>query len=188
MKALLSEIIYIKITMELNKRIKTSFERNVQAMTLKPDIAKGTKVIKAIYNNDGVACDIKCGRRKLRADMPEKAGGQGTGPSPGDYMGTALASCQLISVVLWAAHYDLPIDNLEIELKFDKDSRGLFGVDDQPPHWSAITYHIDIESSASEAEIHNVLDAAHAHSPMRDNMEHAFVANREINITAPEQQ
>ncbi|HKK44307.1 MAG TPA: OsmC family protein [Balneolaceae bacterium] len=169
-----------------NKSIKTSFERNVQAMTLKPEIAQNTKVIKAKYDHEGLACDIEFGSWKLKADMPEKAGGTETGPAPGDYMGTALASCQLISIVLWAAHYDVPVDNVELELQIDKDSRGLYGVGDQPPRWSAMTFNIEIESTAPETEIRKVLDAANAHSPMRDNLEHAFAINRKVTITTPQ--
>jgi uncharacterized OsmC-like protein len=156
------------------KNIRLIFERIHQAMTKQPSIAKGTMQAKATYR-DGLVCDLECGPWKFSADMPQKAGGTETGPAPGQYMMMALGSCQVITTVLWAARYEVPIENLEVIVEVDKDSRGLYGVDEQPARWDHVKYHVNLQSPAPESAIQKVLKAAYEHSPMRGNLEHGFI-------------
>ena len=118
--------------------------------------------------------------------MPQRAGGTETGPSPGQMMNMALGSCQVVTTMLWAAKYGVPVEKLEIKVKAEKDSRGLYGVDNQSSHWRSIKYHVDIESPATEDEVKKILKAAYDHSPMRDNLEHPFKVKYDSTITAPE--
>ncbi len=163
--------------------ISMAFERIVQAMTKQPAIAKGTISTKVTYR-DGLACDIESGPWKLSADMPAKTGGTESAPAPGIYMSAALGSCQVITIALWAARYGVPIDKLEIEVQIERDSRGLYGIDQSPPRWKGIGYSVTIQSPADESEVQRVLDAAYEHSPMRDNLEHNFSIRRNAHITS----
>jgi uncharacterized OsmC-like protein len=168
--------------MDNTENIRVSLDRVVKAITKQPSVAKGVIEATATYKT-GLACNIECGPFKMTADMPHNVGGSQTGPTPGMYMAMALGSCQVITTMLWATRYGVPVEKLDIRVAVEKDSRGLFGVDEQPAHWRSIKYFVDIQSPASDGEIKRVLDAAHAHSPMRDNLEHPFTIQREVNIT-----
>ena len=153
-------------------------------MTKQPGIGKGVIQATSVYK-EGLECEIECGRWKMTADMSPRGGGSGAGPSPGEYMSMALGSCQVITAVLWAARYEVPIEKLEVTFVVEKDARGLYGVDDQPSRWSGVSCRVDIQSPASEKQIQKVLEAAWDHSPMRDNLEHPFSIKYESNITTP---
>ena len=165
--------------------VRTSFERVVKAMERQSGVAKGSILARAVYK-EGLACEIECGPWKLTADMSPNAGGGGTSPTPGEIMSMALASCQVITAVLWASKYEVPIGQLEVKVDVEKDSRGLYGVGGQPPHWKGVTYTMNVQSPASESEIQKVLDAAFKYSPMRDNLEHPFAIAYKTNVTRPE--
>lgn len=163
------------------KSIGSKFKRIEKAIELQPSVARSSKKIKAVYTG-GVSCKIDCGDFSISADMPQKSCGEGAAPTPGDYMGAALASCQLVTTVLWAARSDIRIDHLEVEAMIDKDSSGLFGVNEKPPRWRNIKYIVHIKSPDSKEKIMQLLQIAHEHSPMRDNLEHEFRIEREVNI------
>ncbi len=164
--------------------VKTMFERIVVAMNRQPSIARGAIHTTATYTG-GQACELESGQWKMKADMSKRSGGGETGPSPGEYMSMALAACQTITTVLWASHYDLPLEALQVKVDVEKDSRGLYGVGGQPPQWKGVRYHVDIKSPASEEEVQRVLDAAYEHSPMRGNLEYGFTVEHDAKVTAP---
>ena len=168
--------------MKNSEQIHATFDRIVQAMNRQPGIGKGNIHTMATYR-EGLACDLECGRWKMKADMNKVSGGGETAPTPGEYMSMALAGCQAITTALWAAHYGVKIDKLDVSVDIDKDARGLYGVDQQPAHWRQVSYHVDIQSPASESDIQKVLDAAFEHSPMRDNLEYGFSVKRDASYS-----
>ncbi len=166
------------------ERIKTSFERNAEAVSLRPSFGQGTHVMK-VRVRDGLTCDIEEDSWKMTADMDPKAGGNGVGPAPGVFGRAALGGCLAIGYAWWAAKLDVPISNIEIEVQADYDARGMYAVADVPAGWTAVRYTVMIESTASEVDIQRVLDTADAHSPLLDNFSRALSIEREVRIAAP---
>lgn len=163
--------------------ITTAFERNRDAMTLRPSVAKGTATARARMV-DGFACEITDGSWTLRADMHPKHGGTDTGPNPGVFLRAALASCLAAGYVRYAAVAGIPITSLEVEVQADYDARGEFGLADMPPGYERVRYVVFIESPAPEAEILAMIEEADAHSSILDDFRRGLDVRRDVRIAA----
>jgi len=149
-------------------KIREIAERNAKFLSLKPDRGHltGTTTAKIV---DGLRCEIEDGPWKLTADMPVKAGGDETAPTPGTLGRGALASCLAIGISTWAARLEIHIDAVEVEVEGDFDARGELGVgDDIPAGYQEIRYSISIDSPASKDDLDKVLEKAERHSPYLD--------------------
>jgi uncharacterized OsmC-like protein len=113
-------------------KISEIAERNAKMLALKPTRGHLTGVTKA-RSVDGLRCEIEEGPWKLAADMPVKAGGDETAPTPGMLGRGALASCLVIGISTWAARLGVPIEALEVEVQGDFDARGELGVSGVSP-------------------------------------------------------
>jgi uncharacterized OsmC-like protein len=151
------------ITESSTDRIRSAFERNVKALTLRPTWGQGTATTKVTLR-EGLACDVEEGAWKISVDMGEKSGGANTGPNPGILGRGALGSCLAVGYAMWAARLGVPLSSLQVEVQADYDSRGSHGVGEVPPGYGEIRYAVNIESPAPERELLRVLDMADAHS------------------------
>lgn len=165
--------------------IKSAFERNAKAITLRPSTGQGTAVTKVTLR-DGLACDIEDGGWKLVGDEDRSWAGNAEGPDPGVYGRAALGSCLAIGYALFAAKLDVPLTSVEVEVQADYDARGMLGVEESlPPGWSAVRYIVTVESDASEADVLRVLDEADRHSSILDAFRRPLPVEREVRIGSP---
>ena len=63
---------------------------------------------------------IAAGRHRLRADEPQSAGGDDSGPGPYDLLLAALGACSSMTVRMYAAQKKWPLERVTVELKHDK--------------------------------------------------------------------
>jgi uncharacterized OsmC-like protein len=167
------------------ERIKAAYERNQEAIRLRPSIGQGTAVTK-VRVRDGMACDIEDGPWKLVADEDRGSGGNGEGPDPGVYGRAALGSCLAIGYAMSAAVLGVPLSSIEVDVAADYDARGMFDIDEGvPPGWTAMRYTVRVESDAPEAEVLRVLDHADRHSSLLDGFSRALPIDRSVHISAP---
>lgn len=164
--------------------IRTAFERNARAVALRPSVGQKTTVAK-VRVRDGTTCEIEGSGWHLTADVGVASGGNNAGPGPGVLERAALGSCLAIGYATWAARLDVPIERLEVEVETDFDARGMLGVGEQPPGFSAIRYRVFIESPAPEADVRRVIDEADAHSPALDDFRRPLPVERELHILKP---
>ncbi len=169
---------------ETTERIKTAFERTETALKKRPSLGQKTGKV-TVRSTEGLTCEIENKGWKFKADMPVQMGGNETAPTPGTYEAAALGSCITILVNMWAAKLDVPVDTVETEVTFEADTSCLFNVNNVPARWQSIRYHIRVESTAPEADVMRVLDAAHNQSHVRGDFEHPFTVGREVTITKP---
>ena len=128
--------------------IRETAERNVKFLAMKPGRGHLTAVTTARIE-DGLRCVIEDGPWTLTADMPVKAGGDGTAPTPGALGRGALASCIAITIAGWAARREIPVESVQVDIQADFDARGELGMDDSiPPGYEEIRYVVSIESPA----------------------------------------
>lgn len=163
------------------KTIKEIFERNKKAIELRPSMGKSTgKSIVQVKN--GTTCKIEGSGWNLTADIGAEAGGNNAGPNPGVFERAALGSCLAIGISQWAAVLEVPIKNLKVVVETDFDARGMLGVENKPPGFTAIRYKISVESPASKTELRKVIEKAEKHSPVRDDFNRSIPIEREVEI------
>ena len=148
--------------------IREIAERNIKVLASKPARGHLTGVTTARIE-DGLRCVIEDGPWKLTADMPIKAGGEGSAPTPGALGRGALASCIAITIASWAARWEIPVDTVEVEIQAEFDARGELGMDDSiPPGYEEVRYVISIESPAPAQSIAKLVSAVERYSPYVD--------------------
>jgi uncharacterized OsmC-like protein len=165
-------------------RIRTAFERNQKALSLKPAIGRGTAVTR-VRVKEGLTCEAEDGPWKLTVDMSPKHGGDSTGPNPGVLGRAALGSCLAMSYARWAAVLGVSLSRLEVEIQADYDARGEYGIDDVRPGYQEVRYVVRIESDAPGEEIQRVVDACEAHTPYLDVFRHPQQVRRIVQIEKP---
>ncbi len=167
--------------------IKEAFERNQQALKLRPSKAKSTATTK-VHLSDGTTCEVEHKHWKFKVDIGESEGGNDAGPGPGILERGALGSCLAIAYSQRAAVLGIPIDRLEIDVESDFDARGMLYLNDDPPGFDRLRYKVYIESPASEDEIVQLIDDADDHSPVLDDFRRAIPVERELTIKSTEQE
>lgn len=161
--------------------IKKAFERNAKALKLRPSIGQSTART-LIKVRDGTTCEIESGSKRMTVDVGKEAGGNDAGPGPGILERAALGSCLAIGYATWAAHLEIPINDIQVEVITEFDARGQFGVADIPPGFKSIRYHVTIESPAPEKDIQMLVEKADQYSPVRDDFQRAIPMKRELSI------
>lgn len=169
--------------MQPNEKIKAAFTRVSDALTQRPAFGLGTGISKASIK-DGLTCEIREGNWTMTADMPEQAGGNAAGPTPGVFGRAALGSCLAIGYMMRAATMDIAVAGIEVEIQADYDDGALFGTtpDGVPPGYLEIRYSVTIDSDAPEEAIIQMVDEADNHSPYLDVFRRAQSCRREVNI------
>jgi uncharacterized OsmC-like protein len=170
---------------EITLRVKNAFERNGRALELRPSVGQITATTKARIV-EGVHCEVSEGRWTTTIDASEKSGGSGAGPDPGFVVRSALAACLAMGYVMWAAHLDVPIWNVEVDVHADFDVRGQHGVEGIPAGYTEIRYEVRLSSSAPEADVQRVADAADRASMVGDVFARPHRLVRTLNVTRVE--
>ncbi len=169
------------------EQIKTACERSMKALKLKPSLGKGTGISKVRITN-GLTCEIEEGKWRFKADMPEGAGGNSEGPTPGVYGRAALGSCLAIGYMMKAAQANIPIRALQVEVQADYDDGAMFGTrHDVPAGYTEVRYIVTVESDAPEDQVRQMLDDADLHSPYLDVFTRGQNCVRELHIITPQQ-
>ena len=172
--------------MQANEKIRSAFARVSDALSKRPAFGLGTGISTASITN-GLTCEIREGNWTMTADMPEQAGGNGAGPTPGVFGRAALGSCLAIGYMMRAAAMNIPIAGLEVEIQADYDDGALFGTAAPhiPPGYLEIRYSVRVDSDAPEKDILRMLDEADRHSPYLDVFRRGQTCHRQVNIITP---
>ena len=166
--------------------IRETAERNVKILSLKPARGHLTGITTARIE-EGLRCVIKDGAWTFAADMPVKAGGEESAPTPGALGRGALASCLAMSIAAWAARLEIRIDAVEVEVQAPFDARGELGMDDDIlPGYQEVRYQISVESPASARVIEELIDTAARYSPYVDVFARAQAMSRAVRLNGEE--
>lgn len=64
--------------------------------------------------------DIQAGAHRLVADEPSSAGGTDAGPTPYDFLSSALGACTSMTIHVVAQREKIPVESLEISVTNDR--------------------------------------------------------------------
>jgi uncharacterized OsmC-like protein len=168
------------------ERIREIAERNVKTLTLKSERGHLTGITTARIE-DGLRCVIEDGPWKLETDMPTKAGGEETAPTPGTLGRGALASCIATDIAIWAARRDIPIEGIQVEVQGDFNARGELGMDDRIlPGYKEVRYVISITSPAPADVVTELVKTAERYSSYVDVFARAQTLTRTIRLNGKE--
>lgn len=168
------------------QQIREIAERNVQILSLKSGRGHLERVTTARIE-DGLRCIIEDGPWKLSADMPVKAGGEETAPTPGTLGRGALASCIAINIAAWAARREVPIEAVQVEVQAEFDARGELGMDDSiPPGYQEVRYTISVDSPASADAVAELVEVAERYSPYLDVFTRGQTMKRIVRLNGEE--
>jgi uncharacterized OsmC-like protein len=165
--------------------IRATVERNIELLALKPTRGYLTRATRARLV-DGLRCEIEEGPWKFFADMPVKAGGDESAPTPGTLGRGALAGCLTMGIAIWAARLGVRIDAVEVEVQADFDARGELGMDGVRPGYSEIRYVVSIDSPAAKPELDALLALAERHSPYLDVFGRPMALRRVLHLNGVE--
>jgi uncharacterized OsmC-like protein len=166
-------------------RIRQISERNVKLLSSRPNRGHLTGVTKARIEA-GLRCAIEEGPWRLASDMPAKAGGEETAPTPGMLGRGALASCLAMGIMMWAARLEIPIDNVEVEVQADFDARGELGIGDVRAGYREVRHVVNIDSPAPSETLLELLETAERHSPYLDVFGRAQAMRRVLRLNGTE--
>jgi uncharacterized OsmC-like protein/alpha-beta hydrolase superfamily lysophospholipase len=78
------------------------------------------QVIVSSADEGPFAQDIRIGKHRLRADEPLSVGGQGSGPTPYDLLVAGLGACTAMTLRMYAAHKQWPLEDVTVRLNHQK--------------------------------------------------------------------
>ncbi len=101
----------------------------------------------------------------MDCDMPVIMGGADQAPTPGVLGRACLTSCVVMGLRITAETKGVPVSEIAVELTMDWDNRGLFGMGGVYVGPLNVRLQIELTSSASEAELREVLDEGLKNDP-----------------------
>ncbi|ANJ72091.1 OsmC family protein [Ralstonia insidiosa] len=90
--------------------------------------------------------DIVVGGHAITADEPPALGGQGVGPAPYDLLLASLGACTAITLKMYAARKEWPLESLDVSLR-------LVGIDDRRIERTLSIVGLDEKQKARLAEV-----------------------------------
>lgn len=76
--------------------------------------------VMANLGKEGFTTEVKSGKHFFTADEPEEFGGKDYGPSPYDFLSTALATCTSMTIQMYARRKKWPLVNVETHVNHQK--------------------------------------------------------------------
>lgn len=152
----------------MSANLKQLISDTQAAFRAQPDAAKAT-FRSSSRLTEGFRSEVSIRHHRLAADEPAALGGADSGPNPVELILAALGSCQEITYRAYATALGIPLDSVSVELSGDIDLRGFFAVDKSVRvGFQNIRGTVNIESSASEADLQKLREVVDAHCPVLD--------------------
>ena len=136
--------------------------RNIQ-IKLKEEFTKSPdKALSKAKSNakigTGLVCTYSEGSRKTIMDMPNIAGGNNKGPTPGFHARAAIAGCVAIGIKQEAIFRQIKCESVKVELEMDFDDSAMFGIGENTAAPLDTRLLIKIVSDEGQKRLQNLVD------------------------------
>ncbi|HEX4980880.1 MAG TPA: OsmC family protein [Ilumatobacteraceae bacterium] len=132
---------------------------------------------------DGLRCCSEEGAWSIDTDLPTGLGGSGSAPTPGVLLRAALGSCLAMGYRLRAARRGIPVRSIRVTVESDSEIDGMLrATSTAPPGFTAIRYHVELDTSAPAETIEALVDEADQLSPILDAVGRANPLRRSLSI------
>ncbi|MEV8413646.1 OsmC family protein [Streptomyces niveus] len=124
-------------------------EQAEQAAAEQPGYVRAAAVVATGAGSD-YRVDIRAGRHPLAADEPESVGGADTAPTPVGLLLSALGSCTVITLRMYAQRKQWPLSEVRVRLAYEKG----------PDRAGRITRRIELTGDLDDARRARLLEIA----------------------------
>lgn len=135
----------------------------------------------------GVRCNTTEGDWQFVSDLPDVMGGAGGRPGPGAMLRASFGSCLAMGYKLRACRLGITIDAITITVTSQSALVGSLDLtSERRPGYDEFHYHVELDTSASEADIQALLNDSDALSPVLDAVANPTVTKRTVEIRQPD--
>ena len=147
--------------------IRKAIEALTSAFAADPTKARAKNAPATAKLGDGLQCEVTgpYGAR-IVTDMPPAMGGAASGPNPGWFLRAALASCTTTAIAMRAAKLGIKLEQLELTVESESDTRGLLGIGEVSAALAAVRTKVRIRGDAPPEVLRELARWGDAHSPV----------------------
>lgn len=162
--------------------IGQAIDRLESAVARRPGFGVGTSRSVTVLGGELCCCTEEGGWR-IESDLQESLGGDASAPTPGVLLRAALGSCMAMSYQLRAAKRGVALTSIRVTVETDSEIAGMLFCDAAvPPGYTAIRFHVDVDSPAPRDDVVAVLDEGDRLSPLLDALSRANAVERSTSI------
>lgn len=125
-------------------------------------------------SGSGMVATIKMGDQQLQIDESGMESGENTGPSPNDYIMSALGACTVITLHMYASRKKWPLERAEVKLQSSTLPETEFSEGQLKDKRLLITKRLTLTGNLSPEQILRLKDIS-ARCPVQRNLESGMV-------------
>ncbi len=146
----------------------------------RPSIVHDAGVLVSADTDQGFLCQVHANGHRLVADEPTSFGGTDLGPSPYDFLATALGSCTAMTLNMYARHKKLPLENVKVDVSHHRiHAQDCDECESQQGKVDVLTRKISVEGDLSVQERARLLQIADR-CPVHKTLENEIKIDSEL--------
>jgi uncharacterized OsmC-like protein len=173
--------------MDLGSSLGEGTERAHRVFERRPAAGLVTARATAELTGERAQTIVKMGLHQLAADAPAPLGGDGDGPTPGDLIRGALATCLAMNYAMHAPGFGVHLSGIEVSVDTEIDLRRSVGLDgDQPVGFSAVRFEATLTTDSPEDQVRELAEYAEQLSPTLDDLARGLPTEGTLTMRRPD--